>query len=195
MAKKICTIFVMIMLSCVSTSEIFGQQEKVGNQDINSVDAKKVAEKYLEFVKMKDYEGINNLMYVPTEQGQSKIEENGSFIEGIKIYNEELGDIISYKYKSSQWYKPIFEKHWDPGKTPFVNEPSNIIKEPASLTLIYEVQYSKDKSDTTIKIVEQNSELKVESFGINYPLSFKGMQKIMSIQKRAGELIKEKRYE
>ncbi len=180
MTKKNIIIFSLIVVSLVglilltgytkqTEKEISKQPAKEPEAEVVGIDlneARRAAEEYLELEKKKDYEGLLSMFYRLPDYDQSKIEEEHRiFIEIMKIYNEELGDIVEYSYKSYEWQSV---RHWTSGKT-----------EPASLTLIYEVEYTKHAVDRTITIVKEGDKLKVEKFGMRGPLSWEIQQKIM----------------
>jgi len=192
--KKIFMLFIILTIS-YSPGEAFAQSD-ILDVDIDMNEAKKVAEQYLELMKVKDYDALFNMHYRPDDYDASDEQENkNAHIEILKFYNGEVGDIITYQYKNFKWQKPVMQKHWNPGKNPLTDEPSRITQEPGSLTLIYEVQYRKDTADTTIEILRQDDELKVRRFGLNYPFSFKAMQRMMSIQNKVNALIERKKSE
>lgn len=148
--------------------EIEPQKTDVSSQEIsvaNLNEAKEVAQSYLNLIKSKKYKkATTKFSYIPADYSRTKIEEeNRYFVEVMKIYNEELGNIVNYNYKDYKWEGT---RRWTSDRI-----------DQASLTLIYEVQYTKDRVDTTIKIVKQDNELKVSSFGISYPPTSEGMQK------------------
>lgn len=166
-------IFVLVLCLLLVGSVAFAEPV-----DIDLNEAKVVAEKYLDLIKVKKYqEAASNYFYYLSDYNQDQIEEEIFYlIETLKIYAEELGDITNYNYKTYKWET---ERRWTSGKV-----------DSASLTLTYGAQYTKNKTDILIKIVKQDGELKVSSFGIQYPISFKGMQKMMSIQKKTLDVIK-----
>ena len=182
--KYILLIVCMFGMICLILSpSAFSQthERKSNSQNIsimNLEQGKIVADEYLVLIKAEKYdEAFDRYHYNPTNYTQEKIKEEGMyFVELMKIYAEELGNITDYNYREYKWEDA---RRWASGKI-----------DPASLTLIYEVQYTKDKTDTTIKIVQDNHELKVSSFGIKYSLSLEAMQRMMSLQTKVKELIK-----
>ena len=180
----------MLLFLCVLlVGESVAQQDAfTGN--ISMGEAKNVAEQYLKLVKDNDYDELFNMHYRPENyDGNDEQENKEAHIEILKFYNEEVGDIISYQYKSFKWHKPVMKRHWASDKNPLVDEPSKTYQEPESLTLIYSVQYEKDTADTTLEILKQDNQLKVRRFGLNYPFSFEAIQRMMRFQNKANEMI------
>lgn len=142
----------------------FAQQKEIMNIDLN--EAKRTAEKYIEFEKHKDYQSIIDMQHIPPDCDQEKIEkEKKAVIVALKVYADELGDIIDYHYKSYEWQD---ERKWTSGEI-----------ELPSLTIIYAVKYTKHTTDRTITIIKKDDELKIDKFGVLGPMSWEINQKIM----------------
>ena len=181
MIKRIYFILIGIMAVCVLTSEVFSQQQAINAQGVNIDlnEAQKVAEKYINLLKEKRYKEASGMIQHPVDYDQSDREID---LKAIELFYEEFGNIINYKYKSNQWHKPLFSKHWPPGKIPFVDKPKEI-KEPPYLSLIYEIQYETLKMDKEIRVFKDGDVLKIQKTADRFT-SPQAMQKMMNLFKR-----------
>lgn len=96
-------------------------QDQPISEEINSVDLykmKNLAEKYLHLLKTKNYGEAFNMVSSKREMS----------IENAKLFYEEFGDIIGYRYKSCNFHND-------------------------EAAMVYEVQYSKVTMDKEIKVI------------------------------------------
>jgi len=106
-------------------------QDQPISEEINSVDLykmKNLAEKYLHLLKTKNYGEAFNMVGSKREMS----------IENAKLFYEEFGDIIGYRYKSCNFHND-------------------------EAAMVYEVQYSKVTMDKEIKIIVKGKELQIVS--------------------------------
>ena len=183
MKKQIHLIFIGMIAVCALASEVFSQQRNIDTQgqgiNIDLNEAQKVAEKYINLLKEKRYEEAFDMVQHPIDHDESDKEID---LKAIKLFYEEFGNIIDYKYKSNQWHKPLFSKHWPPGKIPFVDKPEEI-KKPPYLSLIYEVQYGTLRMDKEIQVFKDEGVLKIQKVK-DIATSPQAMQKMMDLLKR-----------
>ncbi len=162
--KSIVFSLTIISLLGIFLSTGFTREKKTKDTNLNK--AKKIVEKYLEFEKKKEYQKLLNMYYTPPNYNQARMKEDRkAFIEALKIYGEELGDLIKYSYRNHERQD---ERKWTSGKI-----------EPPALTLIYKVKYTKHTVDRTVTLIKENGKFKVGKFGIRGPLSAKIHLKIM----------------
>ncbi|MCD4779783.1 MAG: hypothetical protein K8S27_04450 [Candidatus Omnitrophica bacterium] len=183
MKKQIYLIFIGMIAVCVLTSKVFSQQRNIDTQgqsiNIDLNEAQKVAEEYINLLKEKRYEEAFDMVQHPVDHDESDKETN---LKAIKLFYEEFGNIIDCEYKSNQWHKPLFSKHWPPDKVPFVDKPEER-KEPPYLSLIYQIQYETLKMDKEIQLFKDEGGLKIQK-AKDKASSLKAIQKMMNWSKR-----------
>ena len=168
----------LIIFGILSYSVNAQEQKKISTADLS--DAQKLAEKFLELVKTKGYEKMKRLWHMPVDYNQFQIEEEEeSMNEVMEIYNEVLGDLQEYSYKSYEWQD---SQLWSSGKIDL-----------AELILTYESKYTKYPIDTRITIVKDGDNLKVSSYGISSPISLDDVHIYMEINEKVQNLIKTKK--
>ncbi|UCB57422.1 MAG: hypothetical protein JSV30_02245 [Candidatus Omnitrophota bacterium] len=152
-------LIIIALVSCPLAPGVFGRQEDIDaeSQAIDLNEAQKIAEEYLDLLKQNKFEQAFDMIHMPNYNPENRDID----LEAAKLLNEGFGNIIGYKFKDSEWHKPLFHYHWDPDEIPLKDEPVKI-KEPPYLSLIYEIEYRTATGEKEIQVVSDKGILKIQ---------------------------------
>ncbi|MFC1703282.1 hypothetical protein ACFL1E_00670 [Candidatus Omnitrophota bacterium] len=173
MMKRIYLVSFVAITMFLFSSVAFGQNESVESSvedvDIDIDQAKKLAEKYLSLLKDNEFEQAFDMVKPLNDRPENRDID----LQALKVFHEEFGDIIDYKYRSHVFWDKKFQKNVTTGSEKIF---------PPYVSLSYEVQYETLAMDKEIHVYNVDGEIMIRTAKDSF--SQEAMPKMMNMLKK-----------